>query len=318
MTPHGRRALCMRSYVVYKSHSPPFAHTFLHPLYLPCSCLSYFLLLEVLLEELLEFLASKLLQLFRYSYFYLEVNLLLKLLPLLATGGGCYILGEPTTSAPADQFQEGLVESTSDEDVEPTVGSGGRGKGIAPEILLLTRKAHHRSRKKKIHVHMEPVIARLNAHGEILSSLQLDVTSIFISQSTGAKEIGAVKSELQEMRCELGSLKKLVTDLSDFVRVHLLAPASAAPTQSVPEEVGPSGPSVAESGPPGPSLEELGPSGPCAVEDISAGPSGPSVQLEELFVSDQALLCVHLGLGLETFEILLRFCVVPLSVRRVD
>ncbi|MQM16592.1 hypothetical protein Taro_049549 [Colocasia esculenta] len=158
------------------------------------------------------------------------------------------IQGEHTASAPADQFQEGLVEDTSEDNVEPVVGSGGRGKGVAPKVPLLTRKAHHRSRKKKIHVHIKPVIARLNAHGEILCSLQSDISSIFISQSTGAKEFGAVKSELQEMRSELHSLKKLVTYLSDFVRVQLSASTPPAPTHSVPEDVGPSGPSVAESG----------------------------------------------------------------------
>ncbi|MQL90344.1 hypothetical protein Taro_022935 [Colocasia esculenta] len=146
-----------------------------------------------------------------------------------------------TVSAPANQFQEGVVESTSDEDVEPVIGSGVR-----------------------------------------------DVSSIFISQSTGAKEIGAVKSELLEMRSELGSLKQLVTDLSDFVRVQLSAPAPPAPTQSVPEvsigpsgsaelDAGPSGPFVEEPGPPGPSAEEVEPSGPsikesgpCAVEESSS------------------------------------------------
>ncbi|MQL89558.1 hypothetical protein Taro_022126 [Colocasia esculenta] len=193
------------------------------------------------------------------------------------------IQGEPTVSAPTDQFQEGLVEDTSDDDdVEPTVGSGGRGRGVTHGVPSLTRKAHHGSRKKRIRVHLEPVIARLNAHGDILCSLQSDVSSIFISHSTGAKEIGAVKTEFQEMRNELGSLKKLVTNLSDFVRVQLLAPAPPAPTQSMPEEVGPSGPSVTEFGPPGPSLEESGPSGPCVVEDISAGPTGPSVQMESV------------------------------------
>ncbi|MQL96327.1 hypothetical protein Taro_029003 [Colocasia esculenta] len=92
------------------------------------------------------------------------------------------VQGEPAASAPVDQFQEGLVEDTSDEDDEPAVGSGAKGKGIAPGIPLLTRKAHHRSRKKKS-----------------------DVTSIFLSQSTEAKDIGAVKSELQEMRIPEGS-----------------------------------------------------------------------------------------------------------------
>ncbi|MQM19063.1 hypothetical protein Taro_052062 [Colocasia esculenta] len=192
------------------------------------------------------------------------------------------IQGEHTASSPADQFQEGLVEDTSDDNVEPAIGSGGRGKVVAPKVPLLTRKAHHRSRKKKIHVHIKPIIAMLNTHGEIMCSLQSDISSIFISQSTGAKEIGAVKSELQKMRNELGSLKKLITDLSDFVGVQLSAPVPPAPTQSIPEKVGPSEPSVAESGPPGPSLEELEPSGPCAVEDISDGPSGPSVQMESV------------------------------------
>ncbi|MQL77297.1 hypothetical protein Taro_009704 [Colocasia esculenta] len=215
---------------------------------------------------------------------------------------------EPTASAPTDQFQEGLVESTSDDNVEPTVGSRGRGKGVAPKVPLLTRKAHHRSRKKKIHAHMKLVIARLNAHGEILCSLQSDISSIFISQSTGAKEIGAVKYELQEMRSELGSLKKLVTNLSDFVRVQLSAPVPPAPTQSMPEvsarppgpsesvelvarpsgtfvdEVRPSGSSVAESGPPGPSLEESGPSGPSVQMESVAGPTGPQVSVQEVVV----------------------------------
>ncbi|MQM03823.1 hypothetical protein Taro_036611 [Colocasia esculenta] len=220
------------------------------------------------------------------------------------------IQGEPAATAPADQFQEGLVESISDEDVEPAVDSGGKGKGVVLGIPLLTRKAHHRSKKKRIQVHLEPSIARLNAQGEILCSLQSDVTSIFLSQSTEAKDIRAVKSELLGMRCELGSLKKLVTDLSDFVRVHLSALAPPAPTQPVPEvSSGPSelvetvaelsGPSVEESGPPGPIVEEFGPSGPsaiesrppgtsleesrpCVAEDVSVGPSRPSKQVESM------------------------------------
>ncbi|MQL69508.1 hypothetical protein Taro_001794, partial [Colocasia esculenta] len=87
------------------------------------------------------------------------------------------VQGEPAASALVDQFQEGLVGDTSDEDDEPAAGSGVKGKSVAPEIPLLTIKAHHRSRKKKS-----------------------DVTSIFLNQSTEAKDVGAVKSELQEMR----------------------------------------------------------------------------------------------------------------------
>ncbi|MQM17135.1 hypothetical protein Taro_050103 [Colocasia esculenta] len=75
----------------------------------------------------------------------------------------------------ADQFQEGVVESTSDEDnvdnVESDVGTNDKGKGVATEIPLLTRKAHRRSRKKKVHVHLKLVIGRLNAQGQILCTL---------------------------------------------------------------------------------------------------------------------------------------------------
>ncbi|MQM16047.1 hypothetical protein Taro_049001 [Colocasia esculenta] len=180
------------------------------------------------------------------------------------------IQGGSNASAPTDPFQEGLVESTSDDNVKLVVGSGGRGKGVDPKVPLLTRKAHHRSRNKKIHVQIKPVIARLNSLGEILCSLQSDISSIFISHSTGAKEIGAVKNELHEIRSELGSLKKLVTDLLDFVRVQLSAPTPPAPTQSVLEAIS------CRIWATKASLEEYG---PCAVEDISVGPSGPSVQM---------------------------------------
>ncbi|MQL79505.1 hypothetical protein Taro_011946 [Colocasia esculenta] len=189
--------------------------------------------------------------------------------------------GEPIASAPEDQFQEGLVEDTSEDD-EPAAGSGDKGKSVASSIPILTRKAQNRSRKKKIHVHLEPS----------------DVTSIFLSQSTEAKEIGAVKSELQELRTDLGSLKKLVTDLEKFVREHLPAQAPHVPNESVPandgrpsgppevdrsaEKVaGSSGPSIEESWPPGPSIEEFGTSWPLVKESgpsvEESEPSGPSV-----------------------------------------
>ncbi|MQL69733.1 hypothetical protein Taro_002034, partial [Colocasia esculenta] len=71
-------------------------------------------------------------------------------------------------------------------------------------------------------------------------------------ESTGAKEIGAVTSELQEMRNELGSLKKLVIDLSDFVRVQLSTPVPPTPTQFVPETPSPSSPPTSVTAPPAP------------------------------------------------------------------
>ncbi|MQM00258.1 hypothetical protein Taro_032991, partial [Colocasia esculenta] len=126
-------------------------------------------------------------------------------------------------------------------------------------------------------------------------------------ESTEAKEIEEVKVELQKMRSELGSMKQLMTSLSDFVRVQLSSLAPPAPTQQVSEEpaVGPSRPVVVESGPsgsiaeedirpPGPSeeesrplrptVQELGPPRPSMEEsgatEPSAGESGPSGQVK--------------------------------------
>ncbi|MQM09662.1 hypothetical protein Taro_042539 [Colocasia esculenta] len=141
---------------------------------------------------------------------------------------------------------------------------------------------------------MKPVINRLNPHGEILCSLQSEVQSIFLSQSTEAKEIRGVKIELQEMRSELSSLKQLMANLSDFVRVQLSSPTPPAPTQPVLKEsgpseaikeVGPSGPGVEESGPSGPVVKESGPSWPIAEEVIR--PPGPSE--EEVKSSGQSV-----------------------------
>ncbi|MQL95955.1 hypothetical protein Taro_028626 [Colocasia esculenta] len=109
--------------------------------------------------------------------------------------------------------------------------------------------------------------------------------------STKAKDIGAVKVELQEMRSELGSLKQLVSSLSDFMRVQLSSPAPPTPTQAIPEEpvVGPSRQIAEESGsiaeevrPPEPSVvEEVRPSGPCVVEDVGIRPSWPVESVAE-------------------------------------
>ncbi|MQL84533.1 hypothetical protein Taro_017041, partial [Colocasia esculenta] len=183
-----------------------------------------------------------------------------------------------------------VVESTSDEDevlvdnVEPVAGTNDKGKGVAPQIFLLTRRAHHSTKKKKLKVNMKPVIDRLDAHGEILCSLQNEVSSIFVSQSTRAKLIGVMKAELQGLKGELGSIKQLVEDLSVFVREHLPISAPPAPTHAVPESLGPSGPvSVEEVRPPGPrNEEEVRPSGPIGVEN--SGPSWPKVVVVGLSV----------------------------------
>ncbi|MQL76566.1 hypothetical protein Taro_008958, partial [Colocasia esculenta] len=84
------------------------------------------------------------------------------------------------------------------------------------------------------------------------------------------------------MRSELGSLKQLVSNLSEFVRAQLSVPAPPAPTQSVSEEeVRPPGPSEEEVWPPGQSVVGSRPSGPFEVEDVGTGPSGPVESVAE-------------------------------------
>ncbi|MQM00319.1 hypothetical protein Taro_033050 [Colocasia esculenta] len=198
------------------------------------------------------------------------------------------IQGEPTMNAADTQFQEVIMESTSEGDVdlikEPAAGTGDKGKDVATKIPLLTRKAHRRSKKKRILVHLKSVIERLDEQGKIPCSVQSDISSIFISQSTGVKELAMVKALLWGMKNELGSMKELVSNLSDLVRVQLSSPAPPTPTLIVPEVPGPSGPSEEfepaqkASGPPGPSVEESRPPGPAMEE---SGPSGPVEPIAE-------------------------------------
>ncbi|MQM21055.1 hypothetical protein Taro_054086 [Colocasia esculenta] len=111
--------------------------------------------------------------------------------------------------------------------------------------------------------------------------------------SSAVKELSMVKAALRWMKTELGSMKTLVTDLSDVVRAHLASIAPRAPTHAVPKSSRPSGlVSVEKVRPPGPrNEEEIQPSGtsnaeeevwPIGVEDSGpswpkAGPPGPVV-----------------------------------------
>ncbi|MQM13062.1 hypothetical protein Taro_045983 [Colocasia esculenta] len=210
-----------------------------------------------------------------------------------------------------EKFKEGVLTSPSESDeegtnvdhVEPVARASEKDKGVAPEIPLLTRKQHRRLKQKKFKINMKPLIDRLDEQGKILCSMQSDIASIFISQSTAAKQVGVLTSELQSLKGELGSIKQVVQDLSIFVRAHLHIQAPLAPTPAsnsgpsqVEEDVRPSGPKVVEevvrpsgpieaeqSGPPGPILDEFGPSGPMEseavldrVEDQVVAPEPPS------------------------------------------
>ncbi|MQL68502.1 hypothetical protein Taro_000788 [Colocasia esculenta] len=150
------------------------------------------------------------------------------------------LLGERTTSTPVDdQVREDIVESASgeednDDNVEPVARASNKGKEVAQDIPLLTRKPRH----KELKINMKPVVERLDEQGSILCSVRSDIASIFISQSQSATSVGALTSVLQHLKSELVRLKQTVIDLLVFVREHL--PIHAPPASSS----GPSGPSV--------------------------------------------------------------------------
>ncbi|MQM10018.1 hypothetical protein Taro_042903, partial [Colocasia esculenta] len=168
--------------------------------------------------------------------------------------------GEHTTSVPVvDQFWEGIVESASkdanDDDVEPVERGNKKGKEVAPEIPLLTRKPHRRLKKKHLKINLNPITD---------------------SQSQSANSVSALTSELQNLKREMEGLKQTFLDLSVSVREYLL---SHAP----PSSSGPSGPF---------GDDEFRPSRPGNVEQncveerpsapVSKDASGPTGQLDSV------------------------------------
>ncbi|MQL74490.1 hypothetical protein Taro_006850 [Colocasia esculenta] len=82
-----------------------------------------------------------------------------------------------------------------------------KGKEVAQETPLLTWRPHQK--KKKLKINMKPVIKRLDEQGKILCSMQSDIQSIFLSQSSAAKEIGALTSEIQSLKNDFGMVKQV-------------------------------------------------------------------------------------------------------------
>ncbi|MQL97114.1 hypothetical protein Taro_029796 [Colocasia esculenta] len=167
--------------------------------------------------------------------------------------------------APIQGEHEGVVESTSDadgvENVESVVGKSDKGKGVATEIPLLTRKAHWRSRKKKVHVHLKPVIERLDAQD--LMKAQIST----IAPPAPTPTVPASGSGPSGPRNE---------------------EAEVWPARPSVEEVRPLGPVDVENSGPGPKVveessqvaqEESGPPGP--VVDEHSGSSEPMESQEE-------------------------------------
>ncbi|MQL86545.1 hypothetical protein Taro_019078, partial [Colocasia esculenta] len=111
-----------------------------------------------------------------------------------------------------------------------------------------------------------------------------DISSIFISQSTGVKELAIVKAVLRGMKNELGSMKELVSNLSDLGHQ---GPSEEAVRPSGPvgvEESGPPGPSEEAVRLPGPSVDESGSPGQVMEESGLAGPVEP--EAEQVRVED--------------------------------
>ncbi|MQM09682.1 hypothetical protein Taro_042559 [Colocasia esculenta] len=178
-------------------------------------------------------------------------------------------------------------EEDNDNNVEPVAKASSKGKEAASGIPLLTKRPHQRQRKKKLKVNLKPLVTRMDEQGKILCSVQSDIQSIFISQSTSAKEMGMVRNAIRWVRSELISIKDSIAALGDLVRAQS---SNAPPTPSLVEPVRSSGPSEArqqDAGPSGPISEEpAGPSGPQVVEEVAtavhdhaeavkSGPSGP-------------------------------------------
>ncbi|MQL88287.1 hypothetical protein Taro_020844 [Colocasia esculenta] len=204
------------------------------------------------------------------------------------------IQGEHTTSVPVDdQFREGIVESASgeednDDNVKPVARASSKGKEATYGIPLLTRRPHQRQRKKKLKVNLKPLVARMDEQGKILCSLQSDIASIFITQSTSTKDMGMVRNAVRWVRSELISIKESIAALGDLVRAQF---SNAPPAPSPAELVHSSEPSEArqqDAGLSGPISEEPAePSGPQVVEEVAtavqdhaeamkARPPGPS------------------------------------------
>ncbi|MQL85118.1 hypothetical protein Taro_017637 [Colocasia esculenta] len=157
------------------------------------------------------------------------------------------------------------------------------------------RVAHRKPKKKQLKVNFKPVIRRLNEQGKAITSMQSDIQSISISQTSAANEIGTLSSEVHSLRDDFKMFKQLCRWMKgEFDNVKKLISSreqssSAPPIPPPTDPVSSSGPSQARQ-----QEEEAGPSGPSGPVKVVSGPIGSVVSenvhssVEELAVAPEA------------------------------
>ncbi|MQL99520.1 hypothetical protein Taro_032246, partial [Colocasia esculenta] len=159
------------------------------------------------------------------------------------------------------------------------------------------RVAHIRPKEKQLKIQLKPIIKRMDEQGKTLTSLQSDIQSILISQTSRANEIGALSTKVHNLKDDFKMFKQLCRWMkSEFDSVKKLISStvqssSAPPAHSPSEPVsssGPSGPRLAEENGrpsrPRPAEENAGPSGLIVVEPV--GSSGPQTVEKEAPVAE--------------------------------
>ncbi|MQM01870.1 hypothetical protein Taro_034628 [Colocasia esculenta] len=141
--------------------------------------------------------------------------------------------GEPVDATYEDRFVEGIVKDEFGDDAntyqhteipamhkEPAMDDAVRKKAVHEKLPRLTRRSHNKPKKMKICVHLEPILARLDAQGELICSLQTDLASVLHNHHSQNLVLREVISELEGTKIELSSLSAMMTDLTQLVRTQ--------------------------------------------------------------------------------------------------
>ncbi|MQL96594.1 hypothetical protein Taro_029281 [Colocasia esculenta] len=161
------------------------------------------------------------------------------------------------------------------------------------------KKIAHRRRRTSQKLKLKPILKRLDAQNDLLSSVQSNVSSIIVRQESISNDVSQVKNSLKWFNKEVSSMKATLSEILKAVS----SPSSG--TQNVSEAIlRPSGPVIAEegsvpvqvqtqqqAGEPGPSDESAGPS--LSVEasvqpTVEERPSGQNLEEEPLVAVSMA------------------------------